>query len=102
MVGTLLKGGSMRSRARLLGHPIHPMLVVFPLGLLVAAVVFDVIYVATDRAGFSEVAFWNIAAGILGGLLAAVFGFVDWAAIPKGTRAKAVGAWHGLGNVVVI
>jgi uncharacterized membrane protein len=43
-----------------------------------------------------------IAAGIIGGLLAAVFGLVDWWAIPAGTRAKQIGLGHGVGNVVVL
>ena len=43
-----------------------------------------------------------IGAGIIGGLLAAVFGLRDWLAIPAGTRAKRVGLWHGGGNVVVV
>jgi uncharacterized membrane protein len=43
-----------------------------------------------------------IASGIVGGLVAAVFGLVDWLAIPSGTRAKRIGALHGLGNVVVV
>ena len=42
-----------------------------------------------------------IAAGVCGGLAAAVFGVIDWLVIPSGTRAKAIGLWHGLGNVVV-
>jgi uncharacterized membrane protein len=42
-----------------------------------------------------------IGAGIMGGLLAAVFGLVDWLAIPSGTRAKSVGLRHGAGNVIV-
>jgi uncharacterized membrane protein len=36
------------------------------------------------------------------GLLAAIFGLIDWLAIPSGTRAKAIGAWHAVGNVVVL
>lgn len=92
----------MESKVKLLGHPIHPMLIVFPLGLLATAVVFDVIYMITRNAAFATVAFWNIAAGIIGGLGAALFGLVDWLAIPAGTRAKSVGAWHGIGNVVVV
>lgn len=87
---------------KLLGHPVHPMLIVFPLGLLITALIFDVIYLATDNATFATVAFWNIAAGIVGGLLAAIFGLIDWLNIPSGTRAKSVGTWHGLGNVVVV
>ncbi len=92
----------MESKAKFLGHAIHPMLVVFPLGLLIMALVFDIVYLTTRNATFATVAYWDIAAGIIGGLLAAVFGFVDWLAIPVGTRAKAIGAWHGGGNFVVI
>jgi uncharacterized membrane protein len=43
-----------------------------------------------------------MAAGIIGGLVAALFGVIDWLGIPRGTRAKSVGTLHGLGNVVVI
>lgn len=92
----------MESRAKLLGHPIHPMLVVFPLGLLVASVIFDVLYLATGYAIFADVAFWNIAGGLIGGLAAAVFGLIDYLAIPEGTRARRVGLLHGLGNVAVV
>jgi uncharacterized membrane protein len=92
----------MESKVKLLGHPIHPILIVFPLGLLITAVIFDVIYFATNNDGFATAAFWCIAAGIVGGLLAAVFGLLDWLNIPNGTRAKSVGLWHGIGNVVVV
>jgi uncharacterized membrane protein len=56
----------------------------------------------TDNDNFTTVAYWCIAAGIIGGLLAAVFGLIDWLNIPGDTRAKAVGMWHGIGNVVVV
>jgi len=92
----------MESKVKLLGHPVHPMLIVFPLGLLITGVIFDVVYFMSDNDSFTTVAFWCIAAGIIGGLLAAIFGLVDWLNIPSGTRAKAVGMWHGIGNVVVV
>jgi uncharacterized membrane protein len=92
----------MESRAKVLGHPVHQMLIVFPLGLLATAVIFDVVALVTRSGGWSEIAFWMIAAGIVGGLVAAVFGLVDFLAIPAGTRAKRVGALHGVGNVVVV
>jgi len=92
----------MESKAKLLGHPVHPMLIVFPLGLLATAVLFDILYLITGNDLFPIVSYWNITAGILGGLAAALFGFIDWLAIPRGTRAKSVGAWHGLGNVTVV
>ncbi|MGH7662769.1 MAG: DUF2231 domain-containing protein [Gemmatimonadaceae bacterium] len=92
----------MQSKARLFGHPIHPMLIVYPLGLFGTAVVFDIIYFFTGQAGAAVTSYWMIAAGVVGGLAAAVFGTIDWIAIPKGTRAKKLGAWHGIGNVVVV
>jgi uncharacterized membrane protein len=92
----------MESRAKLLGHPIHPMLIVLPLGLFIAAVVFDALYLWRGDAAFATVGYWNIAGGIVGGLLAAVFGIIDWTAIPSGTRAKRIGLLHGGANIVVV
>ena len=92
----------MESKAKLLGHAIHPMLIVFPLGLLAMSLIFDLARMATGNAELSVAAYWAIAGGLVGGLAAAVFGFWDWLAIPAGTRAKAVGLWHGGGNVVVV
>ena len=92
----------MESKAKLLGHPIHPMLIVFPLGLFIAAVVFDALYLWRSAPPFAVVGYWNIAGGIIGGLLAAVFGLIDWFAIPAGTRAKRIGLLHGGSNVVVV
>ncbi|SCL30777.1 Uncharacterized membrane protein [Micromonospora rhizosphaerae] len=92
----------MESRARAMGHGIHPILIVFPLGLLATSVIFDILYLITDRPGFQISAAYTIGAGIIGGLVAAVFGLIDWSAIPARTRAKRIGARHGVGNVVVL
>lgn len=92
----------MESKAKFLGHPLHPILIVFPLGLLVTAIIFDIIYFITGNTMFATAAFWNIAAGIIGGLAAAIFGFIDWIAIPNNTRAKSIGFWHGAGNIVLM
>jgi uncharacterized membrane protein len=92
----------MESRYKFAGHPIHPMLIVFPLGLLSTAVVFDIIYLVSDNSRWTEVAYYMIIAGVIGGLAAALFGWLDWSAIPGGTRAKRVGLAHGLGNVLVL
>jgi uncharacterized membrane protein len=87
---------------RALGHPIHQMLIVLPLGMLSGAVIFDILAMVTGSASMSTVAFYMIAAGVVTGLLAAPFGFVDWLGIPAGSRAKSIGAIHGLGNVGVV
>ena len=92
----------MESRAKLFGHAIHPILIVFPLGLLGTSVVFDIIYLIWGSGLMAQVSFWMMTAGIIGGLLAAPFGFIDWMAIPNGTRAKTIGAAHGITNVVVL
>jgi len=65
----------MESRAKLFGHAIHPILIVFPLGLLATGVVFDIIYLIMDDPMFALVSFWMITAGLIGGLLAAPFGW---------------------------
>ncbi|MFC7615072.1 DUF2231 domain-containing protein [Actinokineospora soli] len=79
----------MESRAKAFGHAIHPMLIVFPLGLLTTAVVFDVLHLVTERPGFAVTAAYVIAAGVVGGVVASLFGVVDWRATP---RARARGA----------
>lgn len=92
----------MESRAKLLGHPIHQMLVVFPLGLLATATIFDVIYLVSGGPGWLTASYYMIVAGVVGGLVAAIFGLIDYLAIPARTRAKRIGTLHGLGNVVVV
>jgi uncharacterized membrane protein len=92
----------MESRVKLFGHPIHQMLIVFPLGLLATALLFDIGYLATSDGYWSEIGYWMIVAGLVGGLVAAPFGLIDWLAVPSGTRAKRIGALHGLGNLVVV
>jgi uncharacterized membrane protein len=92
----------MQSRAKLLGHPIHPMLVVIPLGSLIGAAVMDVLFLWQDNTLFATLAYYNIAIGIIGGLLAAVFGLRDWVAIPRGSRAKRIGLMHGITNATVV
>ncbi|MEW6705081.1 MAG: DUF2231 domain-containing protein [Pseudomonadota bacterium] len=92
----------MQTKVKLLGHPVHQMLIVFPLGLLATAVLFDLVHIASGRPMMAAVAYWMMVAGIIGGLLAAPFGWLDWMQIPRGTRAKRVGLVHGLGNVGVV
>ena len=92
----------MEARAKLFGHPIHQMLIVFPLGLLGGAIIFDITYLATRNGRWADIAYWMAGVGIISGLVAAVFGLIDWSGIPSGTRAKRLGLLHGVGNVVVV
>jgi len=92
----------MKSRAHLLGHSVHQMLIVFPLGLLATSVFFDVIGLISFGDAWSLVSYWTMAAGILGAVIAAPFGFIDWLSIPRGTRARRIGRIHGAGNLLVV
>ena len=83
-------------------HPIHPMLVVLPLGLWIAALAFDIVYAVSNAPIWRTLAFWNIAAGIIGALLAAVPGFIDY--LDLDGRARRIATFHmvlNLGAVAV-
>jgi uncharacterized membrane protein len=66
------------------------------------ASIFDIIYLSTDNGHWADVSYWIIAVGIIGALIAAVFGFADWLGIPHGTRAESIGLIHGVANLIVV
>src|SRR5512138_2070131 len=92
----------MESRIKFFGHPVHPMLVVFPIGLLATSLFMDILYLITGNTLLTTASYYMIAAGIIGGLLAAIFGFIDWMGLPGDSRAKRIGGWHGIGNFVIV
>lgn len=89
------------SRAAIGGHPLHPMLIPFPVALLPAALVTDIVFRATGDPFWARASFWLIAGGIATGLLAAVFGLIDFASIRR-ARAHASGWLHAGGNVLAV
>jgi uncharacterized membrane protein len=93
----------MSSPASIGKHPIHPMLVAFPIGLWVFALVCDVVRLSGGGQVWSTVALYSIAGGIVGALLAAVPGFVDYLSIDE-PGMKRIATTHlllGLGSVVI-
>ncbi|HET8931785.1 MAG TPA: DUF2231 domain-containing protein [Polyangiales bacterium] len=92
----------MESRAKLLGHPVHQMLIPIPAGLFIVAAVLDVVDKFADAAWIPTVTFWNLVVGVLSALVAAIFGLADFTKIPNHTRAKRIGALHGVGNVLAV
>jgi uncharacterized membrane protein len=92
----------MQTRVRVLGHPLHVILIVFPLGLLPISFLFDILYLVTDNPRFSIAGYWMLAAGIVGAVAAAGLGVADWTVIPARTRAKRVGLLHGVINAVAL
>ena len=85
------------------GHPLHPVLVTVPIGAWVASFGFDIATRVADEADvFAKGAFWLIALGVLGALVAAMIGFLDLFAIPTGTTAFRTGLLHMSLNLVVV
>lgn len=90
-----------KSTAAIAGHPIHTMLVPFPLVCFTLALVTDIVYWQTSHLMWLEFSAWLLLAGIAFGVLAAVFGAVDFFANSEIRRLRP--AWpHAIGNVIVL
>ena len=92
----------MQGKATVANHPVHPLLVTIPIGCFVAAVVADLISIWQGPAFWAAMSTWLILFGIIGGLLAAFFGFIDYMSAPMTVRAKSVAAWHMTLNIAMI
>ncbi|WP_350275567.1 DUF2231 domain-containing protein [Kribbella sp. HUAS MG21] len=86
------------------GHPFHPVMVTVPIGAWVASLVFDVVALASasKEATFAEGAYWLIGVGIVGAVLAAIFGLMDLLVIPRRTKAFTTGLTHMTLNLSVV
>src|SRR5688572_14785013 len=93
----------MRSAASIKGHPIHPILICFPIAFLTGTWVLDVIEIINGAGNFNATAKYLNIAGIAFGLLAAIPGIIDYTStVPKKSSAKKRGAKHGILNTTVI
>lgn len=85
------------------GHPFHPILVTVPIGAWIASLVLDIASrTASDGGALSRGAAWLLAIGVIGALVAALFGLMDLLAVPRRTRAHTVGLAHMTINLVVV
>src|SRR5438477_10384574 len=86
------------------GHPFHPILVTVPIGAWICSLIFDIATrVNSDGSPpLVEAAYWLIGIGVIGALVAAVFGLLDLLAIPRRTRAFTVGLTHLILNLGVV
>lgn len=91
----------MRTPAQIAGHPIHPMLVTIPIGLWLFSLVCDLI--ARGSAApetWQAAAMYSMVGGIIGALVAAVFGLTDLLSLPAGPKSTALK--HGGLNAVIV
>lgn len=92
----------MASPASIQKHPIHPMLIPFPIALWIFSLVCDLIY-AMDWGTiiWNDMAFYTMAGGVLGALAAAVPGFLDYRSLSD-PNVKRIGQWHMLINLSIV
>lgn len=91
----------LAATAKLGGHPIHPMLVPFPIALLVANFVCDLVYLANGNPFWAAVSFWSLGAAIVMAAAAALAGLTDFLG---NARIRAISnAWkHMIGNMAAV
>src|SRR6185437_1463003 len=91
----------VRSTASINGHPIHPMLVPFPIAFLVGTLATDLVFWGTGDRFWSVASMWLVGAGLVMGALAALFGLTDFLTIER-ARAGSTGWIHFLGHLVAV
>lgn len=85
------------------GHPFHPLLVTVPIGAWVTAVIFDIVAFVGDRPeAFTTGARWLYGIGVVGAILAAVFGLLDYTRLTPGTRARKIATVHLVLNLTAV
>ncbi|MBT1703241.1 DUF2231 domain-containing protein [Chryseosolibacter indicus] len=93
----------MKSRAQIKSHPIHPILVSFPIGLFISTFLFNLLGLLFDSSNFHQTAGYLAVAGIGFALLAAIPGIIDYIyTVPPKSSAKKRATKHGLTNVMVV
>jgi len=90
-----------KSTASIAGHPIHPMLIPFPIAFFVATFVCDLVFWQTANAAWATAAIWMLGAGIVMAALAAVAGLTDVLGEPR-IRSLSTAWWHAGGNVIIV
>ena len=93
----------MKSRANIKGHPIHPMLIPFPVAFFTGTLIFDILGLLNNSSNFWNVGQSLIVAGVIGGLIAAIPGIIDYVGtVPPNSSAKKRATTHGLTNVSML
>ena len=93
----------MRSTMRISSHPLHPMLVFFPLGLWITSFFFDALGLWWHDQSLVAAGFYCLVGGCVGAALAAIPGVIDlFTVVPPDSSAKKRGLLHGGMNVVAL
>lgn len=93
--------GNPRSTARIAGHPLHPMVIPFPIAFFVSAFVTDLAYLGTADGGWATASIWLLGAGLAMAALAALLGLTDFLGEPR-IRAIPHAWYHMIGNIIAV
>lgn len=93
--------GKLRATAQIAKHPVHPMLVPFPIGCFVGALIADIVYCATAEMMWADFSTWLLGVGVIMGVLAAIAGLIDFLS-DRMVRAQRPAWPHMLGNLAVL
>jgi uncharacterized membrane protein len=91
----------MKDRVRIANHPVHPMLIPLPIGLWIFSLVSDIIYFAGGGQAWAIASWYTMAGGIIGAIVAAVPGFLDYLAIER-PEIKKMALQHMVLNVTAL
>jgi uncharacterized membrane protein len=92
----------MASPASIGGHPVHPMIIPFPIALWVFSLIADVIYLWRGNPVWRDwIAFYALLGGIIGAAAAAVPGLIDWLSL-KDPKVVKIANWHARLNVIAL
>jgi uncharacterized membrane protein len=91
----------MASKASIGGHPVHPMLIPFPIALWTTSFATDVIFYFYRNSSLILISKFMLAAGCLGGIAAAVPGIIDWLSITD-SKVKRIADWHARLNIIAL
>src|SRR5262245_66643873 len=89
------------SSANLMGHPLHPMLVMLPIGLFISVLLCDIVFWSSGSAAWATAAHWLLGTGLITAVVAAVAGLVDF--VGDRRIRDLSDAWqHAIGNVIMV
>ncbi len=94
-------GNGVTSSVAIAGHPIHPIIVIFPVAFLTAAAGSDIGYWLTKDFFWARASTWLIGLGLVAGILAAVVGMSDFIKVPR-VRKRTAGWAHMVLNVTAL
>jgi uncharacterized membrane protein len=92
----------VQGKATIAGHPLHPMLVAVPIGCFIGALTCDIILAFTHDPFWPAISVVLIGFGIVGALVAALFGFIDYFSAPVSAPAKSTATYHMIVNLVAV